>query len=172
MRSSRHLVALGTLFLSVAILSGCTSESGCPDDLEFFRTRMWEPVMAVQCMACHKSDGLAAGTRLVLLPPDAPGALERNFMTVRALAREKVDGTPLLLLKPSGLHPQGHGGGTLVAQDSTRYRGLPSLHGPHQRRPRRLRGLRPEGLRPGLPRHHREASAPPAHPLRVRQHPA
>jgi hypothetical protein len=82
---------------------------------------MWEPVMSVQCIACHKSEGLAGGTRMVLLPPDAPGALETNFMTVRALAREKVDGMPLLLLKPSGLHPQGHGGGTLVAQDSTRY---------------------------------------------------
>ncbi|HEX8441665.1 DUF1592 domain-containing protein [Archangium sp.] len=121
MRSPRHLVALGPLFLSLAVLSGCSSESGCPDDLEFFRTRMWEPVMSMQCIACHKAEGLAGGTRLVLLPPETPGALERNFMTVRALARTKVDGTPLLLLKPSGMHPNGHGGGTLVAQDSTRY---------------------------------------------------
>lgn len=122
MRTSRYLPALGAV-LSVAVLSACSSNSGggCPDDLEFFRTRMWEPVMSVQCLACHKSDGLAAGTRLMLLPPEAPGALEANFMTVRGLARTKVDGTPLLLLKPSGLHPQGHGGGTLLAQGGVRY---------------------------------------------------
>jgi hypothetical protein len=121
MFSPRHFAALGTLFFSAALLSGCTPDSGCPDDLEFFRTRMWEPVMSTQCLACHKSDGLAASTRLVLVPPDKPGAMESNFMTVRALAREKVDGVPLLLLKPSGMHPQGHGGGTIIAQDSSRY---------------------------------------------------
>jgi hypothetical protein len=108
--------------LSVAVLSACSSqENGCPDDLEFFRTQLWEPVMSVQCIACHKADGLAAGTRMVLLPPEAPGAVETNFMTVRALARDTSAGPPLLLLKPSGLHPQGHGGGTLLAQNSTRY---------------------------------------------------
>lgn len=121
MLTSRHLPALGALFVSLSLLSGCTPPNGCPDDLEFFRTRMWEPVMSVQCIACHKSDGLASGTRLVLRPPSEPGAVEANFMTVRGLAREKVDGVPLLLLKPSGMHPKGHGGGTLMAQGSTRY---------------------------------------------------
>lgn len=121
MLSPRHFPALGALFLCVTFLPACTPESGCPDDLEFFRTRMWEPVMSVQCIACHKSDGLAAGTRLVLLPPEAPGAVERNFMTVRALARDTGEGPPLLLTKPSGLHPLGHGGGTVVAQNTPSY---------------------------------------------------
>jgi hypothetical protein len=120
--SPRHLPALGALFLSVTFLSACSSQSsGCPDDLEFFRARLWEPVMSVQCIACHKAEGLAAGTRMVLLPPEAPDAVERNFMTVRALARDTSQGLPLLLLKPSGQHAQGHGGGTLLAQGSTRY---------------------------------------------------
>ncbi|MGZ3460148.1 MAG: hypothetical protein ACXU86_16790, partial [Archangium sp.] len=87
MLPSRHLAALGTLFVSATLLSACKSNGGgCPDDLEFFRTRLWEPVMSVQCIACHKPDGLAAGTRMVLLPPEMPGAVETNFMTVRALA--------------------------------------------------------------------------------------
>jgi len=119
--TSRHLAALGALFFSAAFLPACTSDSGCPDDLEFFRTRMWEPVMSAQCVACHKSDGVAGSTRMVLLPPGAPGAVESNFMTVRALAREKVNGQPLLLLKPSGMHPEGHAGGTVVEQGTTRY---------------------------------------------------
>jgi uncharacterized protein DUF1592/uncharacterized protein DUF1588/uncharacterized protein DUF1595/uncharacterized protein DUF1587/cellulose binding protein with CBM2 domain/uncharacterized protein DUF1585 len=118
---SRQLSALGALFFSATLLSACTTDSGCPDDMEFFRTRVWEPVMSVQCVACHKSDGMAAGTRLVLLPPGAPGAVEANFMTVRGLAREQVNGQALLLLKPSGMHPEGHGGGTVVEQGSTRY---------------------------------------------------
>ncbi|MFL5357516.1 DUF1592 domain-containing protein [Archangium sp.] len=121
MLTSRHLTALGAIILSATLLSACKEPDGCPDDLEYFRTRLWEPVMSVQCIACHKADGVAQGTRLVLLPPDAPGAVERNFMTVRALAREKVNDVPLLLLKPSGMHPEGHGGGTLIAQDSSRY---------------------------------------------------
>jgi hypothetical protein len=120
--SPRHFTALGALFLGVTFLPACAPESsGCPDDLEFFRTQLWEPVMSVQCIACHKSDGLAAETRLVLLPPEAPGAVERNFMTVRALARDTGEGPPLLLAKPSGEHPLGHGGGTLVAQNTSRY---------------------------------------------------
>ncbi|MCY1076064.1 DUF1592 domain-containing protein [Archangium lansingense] len=82
---------------------------------------MWEPVISVQCVACHKSDGVAAGTRLVLRSSGEPGAVESNFMTVRALAREKVNGQPLLLLKPSGLHPDGHAGGVVMEQGSTRY---------------------------------------------------
>src|SRR5262249_30360661 len=93
--TSRHLAALGALIFSATLLSACKSEpEGCPDDLEYFRTRLWEPVMSVQCIACHKADGVAQGTRMVLLPPDAPGAVERNFMTVRALAREKVNDVP------------------------------------------------------------------------------
>ncbi|HSP77110.1 MAG TPA: DUF1592 domain-containing protein, partial [Myxococcaceae bacterium] len=117
----RHLSALGVL--CAALLSACTPapQLGCPDDLEFFRTRLWEPTMSVQCIACHNSEGLAAGTRLVLQPPEAPGALEANFWAVRGLARVQHEGTSLLLLKPSGLHPDGHGGGGLLPQDSSRY---------------------------------------------------
>ncbi|OJT23181.1 hypothetical protein BO221_20120 [Archangium sp. Cb G35] len=124
MLPSRQLSALGALFFSATLLSACTTDSGCPDDLEFFRTRVWEPAMSVQCVACHKSDGMAANTRMVLLPPGEPGAVEANFMTVRGMAREMVNGQPLLLLKPSGLHPNGHGGGTVVEQHTTRYDNL------------------------------------------------
>ncbi len=120
MLTSRHLSALGALILS-ASLSACSKQDGCPDDLEYFRTKLWEPVMSTQCLACHKSDGLAAGTRLVLLPPSEPGAMEANFMTVRGLARDMSAGSPLLVMKPAGTHPKGHGGGTLVAQGTNRY---------------------------------------------------
>jgi hypothetical protein len=119
----RQHAALGALCVSAALLAACSSSDpgGCPDDLEFFRTQMWEPVMSVQCIACHTSTGAASATRMVLLPPGESGALETNFMTVRAIAREKLDGTSLLLLKPSGTHPAGHGGGKLLAMDSPRY---------------------------------------------------
>ena len=123
MLTFRQHAALGALCVSAALLAACSSSDpgGCPDDLEFFRAQMWEPVMSTQCIACHTSSGAASATRLLLLPPGEPGALENNFMTVRALAREKLDGTPLLLLKPSGTHPAGHGGGRILALDSPRY---------------------------------------------------
>jgi hypothetical protein len=97
---------------------------GCPDDPEYFRTQLWEPVMSVQCITCHNAAGSAAGTRMVLTPAGEPGAEENNFNTVRAVARLRFDGTSLLLLKPSGQHPLGHGGGTLLSPDSARYADL------------------------------------------------
>jgi hypothetical protein len=94
--------------------------AGCPDDPEYFRTQLWEPVMSVQCITCHNAAGSAAGTRMVLTPAGAPGAEENNFNAVRAVARLRFDGTSLLLLKPSGQHPLGHGGGTILSPDSAR----------------------------------------------------
>lgn len=94
---------------------------GCPDDAAFFRAQLWEPVMSSQCITCHSTGGSASGTRLVLVPSSEAGAAEKNFNTVRAVARLKYDGASLLLLKPSGKHPLGHGGGTLVTPDSARY---------------------------------------------------
>jgi len=133
----RRLPSLHVLLLSLS-LAACTEEpiadpsktgeavpaGGCADDLEFFRTRVWAPTLAVQCIACHNTEGAASGTRLVLKPSDAPGALEANFATVKALAAEELEGMPLLLLKPSGQHPGGHGGGTVVMQGSARYEDL------------------------------------------------
>ncbi|WNG25293.1 DUF1592 domain-containing protein [Cystobacter fuscus] len=148
MLTFRHLVALGTLASSLACgvappaapgdelpSTGGPSEqfppqpggeaptdtAGCPDDAEFFRTRLWEPVMSSQCITCHNAGGIAAGTRLVLTPEGEPGAEENNLDTVRAVARLWYDGTSLLLLKPSGQHPLGHGGGKLVSPDSALY---------------------------------------------------
>jgi hypothetical protein len=125
----RSLPVLGILLLSVS-LAACSGAAGsevladCPDDLEFFRTRVWAPTLGAQCIACHHAEGAAAGTRLVLKPEEEPGALEANYATARALASEQVDGLPLLLLKPAGQHPGGHGGGKVVSQGSARYEDL------------------------------------------------
>jgi hypothetical protein len=118
--SSRHLSALVLLLVCTALGAACTKPE-CPDDLEFFRTRLWEPVLSVQCAACHHAEGLAASTRLVLRSEQEPGGVEANFAMVRALAREQVGGRSVLVLKPIGEHPGGHMGGMLFAKDSSRY---------------------------------------------------
>lgn len=117
---SRHPSAPVLLLACVALGAACTRPE-CPDDLEFFRTRLWEPVLSVQCAACHHSEGLAASTRLVLRSEQEPGGVEANFAMVRALAREQVGGRSVLVLKPTGEHPGGHMGGTLFAPGSARH---------------------------------------------------
>jgi hypothetical protein len=126
----RLLPSLSVLLLS-ATLAACSSDSDgqrqgadCADDLDFFRTQVWAPTLGAQCIACHNAGGAASGTRMVLQPAEAPGALEANYATVRALAGEQFEGLPLLLLKPSGQHPGGHGGGKVLLQGSVRYEDL------------------------------------------------
>lgn len=116
---------------AVALVAGCDTEprravvlpeeevptsqgGGCPDDLHLFRERLWEPVLERRCLTCHTSEGLAKGTRLVLSGPSEPDFLAKNLAVFKRLAPLDVEGRPLLLLKPTGAHPEGHGGGHVI----------------------------------------------------------
>ena len=52
---------------------GDTSEGGddtgaatlCPEDVDLFEERVWDPVLSTYCLGCHNSDGPASGTRMV-----------------------------------------------------------------------------------------------------------
>ncbi len=105
--------------------AGAAAGPGCSDDLEYFRTRVWEPILAPDCVVCHSAGGLAQRSRLVL--DRAASALVANLDVVRRVAREEADGTSILLLRPSGRHPSGHPGGTLVQLGDDRYRALEGM---------------------------------------------
>src|SRR5687768_2514793 len=105
--------------LAAAACSDATGDGpgvggGCPDDLAFFQANLWEPILSKKCAVCHSADGLAKASRMVLKPASEPGAMEANFEAVRALAAVSEEGTSVLLLRPSGRHPQGHTGGALI----------------------------------------------------------
>lgn len=87
---------------------------GCPDDLAFFEANLWEPILSKKCAVCHSEDGLAKASRMVLKPTSEAGAMEANFEAVKALSAVTEEGTSVLLLRPSGRHPQGHTGGELI----------------------------------------------------------
>lgn len=93
---------------------------GCPDDLEYFRTRVWEPILSRECVVCHVRDGLAGRSRLVL----DPTSIEASLAAARAVAAVSEGGTSVLLLRPTGRHPAGHPGGAPVMLGSDLYRAL------------------------------------------------
>ncbi|MEM6994829.1 MAG: hypothetical protein AAF721_30220 [Myxococcota bacterium] len=92
----------------------------CIDTTRFFKEQAWTAVMSQKCVGCHNSQGLAAGTDLVLQMPDYPGYLEVNEQTVSNIARLEIQGTPLVLLKPTGEVP--HEGGVIFDVDSEEYK--------------------------------------------------
>ncbi|MCA9637867.1 MAG: hypothetical protein KC420_17690, partial [Myxococcales bacterium] len=104
------------LVLALGALAGACKgdgdgdESTCPSDQDFFEKHVYGPVLSMRCAACHNEAGLAKDTRMVLKPEGEEGYLEHNMKVTRELAREAVDGTSILLLKPTGEHPDEHKG--------------------------------------------------------------
>ncbi|HMJ56520.1 MAG TPA: DUF1592 domain-containing protein [Polyangiaceae bacterium] len=99
---------------------GPTVSVGCPDDVQYFRDRIW-PTLSVQCIGCHNASGLAKTSRLILLRADNQDTLPQNFETVRKLALEKQGSTSIFVLRPSGKFSTGHPGGTIFSEGSATY---------------------------------------------------
>ncbi len=128
-RSAKPLL-LGTA-LAISAIAGCLDDdtgtdpnalpAGCPDDFEFFKANVYEPLLDKACFLCHREGGLAGNSTLRFIPKDQPGAAEKNFDMVRRVAVEELNGTSVLLLRPSGKHPQGHPGGVIFQPGSPDY---------------------------------------------------
>ncbi len=103
---------------------GSGEEVGCADDLSFFEESVYKPILGQECAVCHSATGLAKKTKLVLDSSGTEAALKANFEVVREVARTELDGTSILLLRPTLLHPEGHTGGELFAVGSSEYAAL------------------------------------------------
>lgn len=101
--------------------------SPCAPSQAEFRDQIWEPIASVTCVACHTASGIAGDTRLVLL--DSDSALAENLARWQDFAAVTLQGEPLLLLKPAGLHPEGHTGGTQLPVGSDGYLALQTFIG-------------------------------------------
>lgn len=129
MRATTHAFFIALLTIT-ACKDDAAAEAGddaggeCPSDAAFFEAAIWEPILSQTCINCHSATGLAKATRMVLVPAGEDGYLEQNLAAVREVARVDVDGTSLLLLKPSNKHPDGHGGGMVVMEGSESYDAL------------------------------------------------
>jgi hypothetical protein len=106
-----------------------TIAPACADDLRFFESRVWGPILNVQCIGCHSASGPASGTAFVLETPDIPDHLQHNWATAAHVAGRTTGGTSVLLLRPSGKHPEGHRGGALIAPESPEYGDLQAFVG-------------------------------------------
>lgn len=107
--------------------AGPGGPSGCADDPVFFTDRVWNPILEPRCLTCHIAGGTAKDTRLVLVPESNPDWLAINQAAFRAAAALEHEGEPLLLLKPTGLHPAGHTGGKVIEPGSQAARDLEHL---------------------------------------------
>ena len=123
-RPRRRAALSATLALSLGALLGACGDgdgdenSACPSDQEFFEKHVYGPVLSMRCATCHNPEGLAKDSRMVLKAEGEEGYLEHNMAIARELAQESVDGTSLLLLKPTNEHPDEHKGGMVLTRDS------------------------------------------------------
>ncbi|MEC8023189.1 MAG: DUF1592 domain-containing protein [Myxococcota bacterium] len=99
-------------------------EAECADDETFFIETLYPEVLELQCSGCHNPFGLAAQTAFVLEPDTTENAMALNYLMMQDLVNVAVQGVPVLLLRPSGQHPEGHTGGKLTPLGSTAYKHL------------------------------------------------
>lgn len=126
-----RIIGLGAIATMIA--TGCAAKdkpsesTQCGSAREFFATEVWASVMGKICIDCHGPGGLAqaAGASFQLLPPGYPGFLDENFKAAQQIAQTKYEGTPVLLLKPTG--HLNHGGGRVITEGSKEYQTLAEL---------------------------------------------
>lgn len=97
--------------------------AGACDPIEdFFAARIWGDFMSTTCVGCHIEGGAAGASRLHLTPSIEGDGLRDNLEALRPFAAEIVPGPAggglsLLVAKPTGRHPESHGGGALLRPD-------------------------------------------------------
>lgn len=100
-----------------------TPAGGCAPLEAYFAEHIWAGFMSSACIGCHIEGGAADASRLHLEPRLSDGGLRANIEALRPLAAEVVagaggNGLRLLVAKPTGQHPDSHGGGALLRPDS------------------------------------------------------
>ena len=99
----------------------------CVTTEEVFEDTLWEPLFEQLCLSCHSQEGIAAGTRMVLVADDVDGWQATNLAAIRAVSEGLIEDRPLLLMKPTGR--VAHTGGSLIDTDSALYAALEGLVG-------------------------------------------
>jgi hypothetical protein len=119
----RSLVGLLTAGCSADPITGPLDhrQPPCPSLTDFFRDAVAAPILEVDCIQCHRADGFAKDSRLIL----ETGAFEANLETIRTIAADRIDGISILLLKPT--LELSHGGGQRFQLESPPHAALREL---------------------------------------------
>jgi hypothetical protein len=136
-RMRRSIKTLG-LGLSAGLLSslavgacggggGDSADDGqCLSNERYFEEMVWAPILGNTCVSCHNEGGAAKDSNFILQQAEwGPTYLEQNLEVFTTLAKLEFEGTPWILLKPS--NQIGHGGGTVIEQDSEQYAALQEM---------------------------------------------
>lgn len=102
-----------------------TPPEDCVSDLDYFKDKVWRPILKPLCLDCHNPQGAAQSTDMVYVSEEQANALETNYAVFADIASFDRDGSPLVLLKPTNL--LAHSGGELFAQDSEAYETLTAM---------------------------------------------
>jgi hypothetical protein len=94
-------------------------DQACVSDSVFFSDQVQSIVLNPVCSTCHTRAGAAHTSSFILENSARPDFLEVNQETLANLAGLERDGTSIVLLKPLG--GEGHGGGSVLAEDSEEY---------------------------------------------------
>ncbi|MBC8071078.1 MAG: hypothetical protein IAG13_22325 [Deltaproteobacteria bacterium] len=105
--------------------AGLAGNGECTDVENYFREQVWAPLLKEKCFACHNPAGQAKTSDLVLQGPEYPGYLDVNLQTVQNIAKLEIEGTSLVLLKPSAQIE--HGGGAQIEKHGDEYAALEEL---------------------------------------------
>lgn len=97
----------------------------CVDTQNFFEEQVWGPILQADCFGCHNPTGAAKNTDFVLQGNDYPGYLDANYNTLKNIAKLEIEGTPLVLLKPSAQVE--HGGAARFPIDGEAYEAMAEM---------------------------------------------
>jgi hypothetical protein len=118
--------------IGVVLATGCVAkgdpaapDEGCVSDEKFFAAEVWGPTLSSNCFQCHNAQGAANQTKFVLRSEAETGFMEANLKIVQDVAAFEVDGTSILLLKPTLQIP--HEGGMRIAADGPEYAAIAEL---------------------------------------------
>jgi hypothetical protein len=104
---------------------GGTTQAACVSPEQYFAEKVWAPVLAPKCVACHNPQGAAKGSGLVYRSSSEAGFLSANLAVLKDVAALEKGGTSILLLKPTG--QLDHGGGKVIEKDGPEYQALATL---------------------------------------------
>lgn len=88
-------------------MGGAGGGEACTTTDDFIGDAVWPTVLQPVCSICHIADGPAGHTALLLSPPIDPESLAQTRAALEAVSDR-------IVLKPTGQHPDGHGGGQLL----------------------------------------------------------
>jgi len=107
-------------------LAACEGRGECVSNAQFFREKVWAPILSQKCVKCHNISGAAKETKFILEGSANPGYIEANLRVFDDLRSYEINDQPLLLVKPTQQGVE-HGGGLQIEPGSKEYEAMEEM---------------------------------------------